>query len=94
MFPVPLNINDDVNITIGKPLENSIADVRDIDGKLLPDGVMGELCFGGPSIGKGYYNSDQTNETFIEINGIPYCKSGDYAIKTPDGEFIFKGRKR
>lgn len=93
LFPVPLNINDDVNITIGKPLENSIADVRDIDGKLLPDGVMGELCFGGPSIGKGYYNSDQTNETFIEINGIPYCKSGDYAIKTPDGEFIFKGRK-
>lgn len=83
---------DSNNITIGRPLENSIADVRDIDGKLLPDGVMGELYFGGPSIGKGYYNLDQTNDVFIEINGVPYCKSGDYAIRTPDGEFIFKGR--
>ena len=99
LFPVPLKTSDVVikssdsnNITIGKPLENSIADVRDIDGKLLPDGVMGELYFGGPSIGKGYYNLDQTKETFIKINDIPYCKSGDYAIKTPNGEFIFKGR--
>ena len=94
LYPVPLNemSMDSNNVTVGKPLENSIADVRDIDGKLLPDGVMGELYFGGPSTGKGYYNSGQTNDVFIEINGIPYCKSGDYAIKTPDGEFIFKGR--
>ena len=94
LYPVPLNemSMDSNNITVGKPLENSIADVRDIDGKLLPDGVMGELYFGGPSTGKGYYNLDMTNDVFIEINGIPYCKSGDYAIKTPDGEFIFKGR--
>lgn len=93
LFPVPLNemSMDSNNISVGKPLDNSIADVRDIDGKLLPDGVMGELYFGGPSTGKGYYNLNRT-DVFIEINGIPYCRSGDYAIKTPDGEFIFKGR--
>ena len=85
-------LTDSENITIGRPLENSIADVRDIDGKLLPDGVMGELYYGGPSIAKGYYNLDQTKDVFIEINGIPYCRSGDYAVKTSDGEFIFKGR--
>ena len=93
LFPVPLNemSMDSNNISVGKPLDNSIADVRDIDGKLLPDGVMGALYFGGPSTGKGYYNLNRT-DVFIEINGIPYCRSGDYAIKTPDGEFIFKGR--
>ena len=86
-------ITDPNNITIGRGLENSISDVRDIDGKLVPDGVMGELCIGGPNVGKGYYNLDETKDVFIEINGIPYCKTGDYAIKTPDDEFIIKGRK-
>ena len=80
------------NITVGKPLENSINDVRDIDGKLLPKGVMGELCYAGPCVGKGYYNLDQTKDVFIEINGIPYLKTGDYAIETSDGEFIVKER--
>ena len=86
-------ITDPNNITIGSGLENSISDVRDIDGKLVPDGVMGELCIGGPNVGKGYYNLDETKDVFIEINGIPYCKTGDYAIKTHDNEFIIKGRK-
>ena len=86
-------ITDPNNITIGEAFKNSLSDVRDIDGKLVPDGVMGELYVGGPNVGKGYYNLDETEDVFIEINGIPYCKTGDYAIKTPDNEFVIKGRK-
>ncbi len=72
----------DVNdITVGYPLYNYVTDVRDIDGKLLPYGVMGELYIGGVGVGKGYYNMpDKTEEVFLEINGIPYYRSGDYAI--------------
>ena len=84
----------DVNdITVGLPLENYVTDVRDIDGKLLPQGVMGELYIGGISVGKGYYNMpDKTEEVFLTINDIPYYRSGDYAIEKPNGEIDIQGR--
>ena len=84
------DIND---ITVGYPLHNYVTDVRDIDGKLLPYGVMGELYIGGTGVGKGYYNMpDKTEEAFLTINGIPYYRSGDYAISRPDGEIEVLGR--
>ncbi|WP_363928284.1 amino acid adenylation domain-containing protein [uncultured Methanobrevibacter sp.] len=84
------DIND---ITVGYPLHNYVTDVRDIDGKLLPYGVMGELYIGGTGVGKGYYNMpDKTEEAFLTINGIPYYRSGDYAISRPDGEIELLGR--
>ncbi|MBO5152365.1 MAG: amino acid adenylation domain-containing protein, partial [Methanobrevibacter sp.] len=84
----------DVNdITVGLPLHNYVTDVRDIDGKLLPQGVMGELYIGGVSVGKGYYNMpDKTEEVFLTINNIPYYRSGDYAIEKPNGEIDIQGR--
>ena len=84
------DIND---ITVGHPLENYVTDVRDIDGKLLPQGVMGELYIGGTGVGKGYYNMpDKTEEVFLTINGIPYYRSGDYAIEKHNGEIDIQGR--
>ncbi|WP_405304351.1 amino acid adenylation domain-containing protein, partial [Methanobrevibacter sp.] len=80
-------------INVGKSFPNCITDVRDIDSKLLPDGVMGELYIGGIGVSKGYYNmEDKTKEKFIKINNIPYYKSGDYAIMLPNGEIDIKGR--
>ena len=82
---------DDINV--GVPLDNYITDVRDIDGKLVPDGVMGELYIGGTGVGKGYYNMpEKTEEVFLTINDIPYYRSGDYAIELPNGEIDIKGR--
>ncbi|WP_407416359.1 amino acid adenylation domain-containing protein [Methanobrevibacter sp.] len=86
-------VTDINNLTVGLPLDNYMADVRDIDGKLLPLGVMGELYIGGVGVGKGYYNlPEKTKEVFSTINGIPYYKSGDYAIELPNGEIDIKGR--
>ena len=80
-------------ITNGKPLLNYITDVRDIDGKLLPYGVVGELYIGGVGVSKGYYKlEEKTKEAFISINDVPYYKSGDYAIQLPSNEIIIKGR--
>ena len=80
-------------INVGKTLPNYITDVRDLDSKLLPDGVMGELYIGGLGVSKGYYNmEDKTKESFITINNIPYYKSGDYAIRLENGEIDIKGR--
>ena len=84
---------DTNDITVGHPLHNYITDVRDIDGNLLPDGVMGELYIGGVGVGKGYYNlEEKTKEVFLTINDIPYYRSGDYAIARPNGEIEIKGR--
>ncbi|WP_407432545.1 amino acid adenylation domain-containing protein [Methanobrevibacter sp.] len=88
-----IKITDADNITVGKALHNFITEVRDIDGKLVPSGVMGELYIGGVGVGKGYYNmEDKTREVFLTINGIAYYKSGDYAIKLPNDELVIKGR--
>ncbi|MGX8693859.1 MAG: amino acid adenylation domain-containing protein [Methanobrevibacter sp.] len=81
------------DITVGYALHNYITDVRDIDGNLLPYGVMGELYIGGVGVGKGYYNMEEkTKEVFLTINDVPYYKSGDYAVSRPDGEIEIKGR--
>ena len=86
-------VTDVYDLTVGHPLTNYITDVRDIDGKLLPLGVMGELYIGGTGVGKGYYNMpDKTKEAFLTINDIPYYRSGDYAIELPNGEIDIKGR--
>ncbi|WP_296866857.1 condensation domain-containing protein, partial [uncultured Methanobrevibacter sp.] len=83
-------VND---ITVGVPLHNYVTDVRDIDGKLLPLGVMGELYIGGVGVGKGYYNMpEKTEEVFLTIDDIPYYRSGDYAIARRNGEIDIKGR--
>jgi amino acid adenylation domain-containing protein len=80
-------------ITNGKPLFNYVTDVRDIDGKLLPYGVIGQLYIGGIGVSKGYYNMEEkTKEVFITLNELPYYKSGDYAVELPSGEIIIKGR--
>ena len=86
-------ITDVNDITVGLPLDNYVTDVRDLDGKLLPQGVMGELYIGGTGVGKGYYNmEDKTKEVFLKINDVPYYRSGDYAIEHPNGEIEIKGR--
>ena len=79
-------------ISVGKAVFNYITDVRDIDGKLLPDGVMGELYIGGKGVTKGYYkNQEKTDEVYLAINGINYYRSGDYAVRRHD-EIYVKGR--
>ena len=81
------------NINVGKALYNYITEIRDIDGKMLPQGVMGELYIGGYGVAGGYYGiEDKTKEAFLEINGIPYYRSGDFAVELPDGEIVIKGR--
>ena len=81
------------NITTGKANYNVIMDVRDIDGNLIPNGVIGEVYIGGLGVGKGYLNKEKrTKESFITINGINYYKSGDYGTIDPEGEFVIHGR--
>ena len=79
-------------ITVGKAFTNYITEVRDIDAKLLPYGVKGELYIGGVGVSKGYCNLETKNKSFISINEKPYYKTGDYAVQLPSDDIIIKGR--
>ncbi|MCP5047885.1 MAG: amino acid adenylation domain-containing protein, partial [bacterium] len=52
-------------IPIGKPLSNYKVYIRDGHGRLLPVGVPGEMCIGGPGVTRGYLNRPElTAEKF------------------------------
>lgn len=66
----------------------------------VPDGTIGELCVGGPSLTEGYWNRPDLNRTrFIEnvySQDEKRCKvlfrTGDLMVRTPEGHLLYKGR--
>ncbi|WP_143315168.1 non-ribosomal peptide synthetase [Clostridium sp. HBUAS56017] len=96
MYGIIGNWEEDHKIPIGTPIQNSTAYVMDLNNKLLPIGIAGELYVGGDGIAKGYLNrSELTKEKFIEN---PYkrdeiiYKTGDLVKWLPDGNLDFIGR--
>lgn len=85
-------------IPIGKPLDNVALYIVDEDNDLLPIGVTGELCIGGPSGARGYLNQPNlTQEKFIpdqfsKIPGGRLYKTGDKVRRLQDGNIEFIGR--
>ncbi|MCP4155222.1 MAG: AMP-binding protein, partial [bacterium] len=65
----------------------------------VPEGVIGELCIGGESVGIGYVNDPaMTTEKFVKRTFYPgepgrlIYKTGDRAKWCPDGTVEFLGR--
>ena len=82
---------------IGKAISNTEIYILDIEEKLLPIGVIGELYIGGWNLARGYLNRPElTSEKFIpnpfEEGGRLY-KTGDLCRWLPDGNIEFMGRK-
>lgn len=89
---------------IGTPLPGVSCYVLDKDMNLMPDGVAGELYIGGLQLTDGYLNREELNrEKFVNnpfatpedrkkgVNTRIY-RSGDKAIRTADGHFLYMGR--
>lgn len=54
--------------------------------KLAPEGVPGELAVHGPQVMRGYWNRPESDaETFVEIGGKRYLRTGDVARIDADG---------
>ncbi|ELR68117.1 Long-chain-fatty-acid--CoA ligase [Fulvivirga imtechensis AK7] len=83
-------------ITIGKPIANTQIYILNRQNKLLPIGVVGELCISGDGLAIGYHNrEDLTTERFIEHpykTGERLYKTGDLARWLPDGNIEYLGR--
>ena len=91
----------------GSPINDIGCLIPSFEGYLLdenmnpvPDGTVGELCVGGPSLTDGYWNRPELNSTrFIEnrySDDENRCKvlyrTGDCMVRTPQGHLLYKGR--
>jgi len=95
------------NVPVGKPVANSSVFILDNALNPVPIGVLGEICFAGPGLARGYlYRPELTDEKFIrpdfkfpvfkhkdqsQINRM--YKIGDLGRWLPDGNIEFTGRK-
>jgi non-ribosomal peptide synthetase-like protein len=84
-------------VTIGRPLPTYRVTLLDDDRKPVPPGGIGEICVGGPGVGRGYVNRpDLTADRFIaDPRGIPgerIYRTGDLGRFLPDGELEYLGR--
>ncbi|RMZ71730.1 nonribosomal peptide synthetase 2 [Pyrenophora seminiperda CCB06] len=87
--------SDDLINNIGMPFDNTSAFVFDPDSDaILPRGAVGELCFGGSQVFRGYLNLPELNAAKI-MNHPMYgriYRSGDMGILLPDDSILSTGR--
>lgn len=84
------------DIPIGLPMKYRTAYVLDMQQRLLPVGVTGELYVGGAGLARGYYNNPGlTHERFMAhpfVAGERLYRTGDLACFREDGLVAFRGR--
>lgn len=87
----------EVDIPIGKPINNSKAYILDQSLQLCPLGVVGEIYLAGDGLSLGYLNAEELNhEKFLNpatLNNERVYKTGDLGLWLPDGNINFFGRK-
>ncbi len=89
-------MNNVDEITIGKPICNTLAYVLDDYGNPMPTDMVGELYLSGDGVAKEYYKSpDLTEKKFLSdpfIKGNVMFRTGDIAKWNCDGELVLYGR--
>ncbi|MHB8063937.1 MAG: acyl carrier protein, partial [Ruminiclostridium sp.] len=88
-------INERIS-NIGKPIPTLTTYIMNEDSKLLPIGVIGELCVGGDGVARGYLHKEELTAKKFIMN--PYKKgeriyrSGDMARVLETGDLEYLGR--
>ena len=82
--------------SFGVPMPGCVAAIVDPEGtKFLPVGETGEMVFKGPNVIPGYWQKPEaTKETFVEIDGETWLRTGDLAKMDEEGYFYFYDRKK
>ncbi|KAH7125145.1 hypothetical protein B0J11DRAFT_614579 [Dendryphion nanum] len=79
---------------LGKVMPHNSAKVVDPEGRILPRGSRGEMCFSGYALMKGYLNNPEgTNEAMRkDDDGVLWMHSGDECIIDDQGYAHITGR--
>lgn len=82
--------------SFGVPLPGVSAAIIDVEGmEFKPVGEDGELILRGPNIMQGYWKRPEANaESFVEIDGKKWLRTGDLVRMDEEGYFYFFDRKR
>ena len=92
-FPVPR----DTQVTrsfVGKPFPDVAVRVVDPKGELVPFGVVGEICFAGNGIVRGYLHQPElTTQKFVAWGGRRFYQTGDVGRLHTDGNLEILGRR-
>ncbi len=95
-FQVPADADADQAIPIGRPLPFLRAYIVDPQGRLVPPGVVGELCFAGRGVARGYLHRPEQQAAKFADNPIDagiWYRTGDLGYHRPDGNMVFVGRR-
>ncbi len=92
-----VRVSDPPVMFLGRPIPGMSALVLDLEGRVVPPGVPGELHIGGVGVGPGYWNRpDLTEQRFVHLPTQPELgrlyRSGDLARRHPDGTLEFLSR--
>jgi fatty-acyl-CoA synthase len=79
---------------LGVPLFNVDSRVVDpITLATMPVGEVGEIILDGPQVFRGYWNDPQkTSESFAELDGKRFFRTGDLGYMDDEGFFFFTDR--
>jgi amino acid adenylation domain-containing protein len=86
------------SVPIGKPIFNHRIHILDEDLRLLPFGVVGEICLAGDGVGRGYVNDAAltarkfVDDPFAAEAGGRLYRTGDLGRHLADGNLEFCGR--
>ncbi|WP_440027908.1 long-chain-fatty-acid--CoA ligase [Chromobacterium amazonense] len=80
------------NGTIGLPVPSTEIEIRDAEGKPVPQGEQGELCIRGPQVMRGYWK--RPDETAKVLGPDGFLATGDMAMITPEGFVKLVDRKK
>lgn len=89
-------VTEGEDISIGTPIEGSVMMVLDEGLKLQPTGVTGEICIGGPGVGRGYLSHPEWDAAFVPNPYAPgevMYRTGDLGRRLENGEFAYAGRR-
>jgi amino acid adenylation domain-containing protein/non-ribosomal peptide synthase protein (TIGR01720 family) len=86
------------SIPYGRPIQNAVYHVLDLEFEPCPVGVAGDLHIGGECLASGYAEPALTAERFLPdshaaVPGSRLYKTGDCARRWPDGTLEFLGRR-
>lgn len=91
-----------LEVPIGRPLGQSRLYVMDPALNLIPDGVVGEICIGGPQVGDGYLNRPRESRASFKMEprlggeistGCRLFRTGDLGFFDSSGILHMMGRK-